>query len=100
MLGTVRYLSPEQIRGADVGPASDLYALGVTLYELVTGRPPFIAKDPTSVLTQHLTAAPRPPSELAPARPRALERLILELLAKAPESARRPPRPSPRRWPR
>jgi class 3 adenylate cyclase/tetratricopeptide (TPR) repeat protein len=85
VLGTVRYLSPEQIRGADVGPASDLYALGVTLYELVTGRPPFTAKDAASVLTQHLVASPRPPSELVAAVPEGLERLIVELLAKAPE---------------
>ncbi len=89
VLGTVRYLSPEQIRGADVGPASDLYALGVTLYELVAGRPPFTGADPTSVLTQHLTADPVAPSHHEPAVPPALERLILDLLAKEPAS--RPP---------
>jgi len=82
VLGTVRYLSPEQIRGAEVGPASDLYALGVTLYELVTGRAPFVAADPTHVLTQHLTAQPVAPSEHEPGVPPALERLILGLLAK------------------
>jgi tetratricopeptide (TPR) repeat protein len=88
VVGTVRYLSPEQIRGEAIGPASDLYALGVTLYELVTGRPPFTAKDPTQVLTQHLTMAPVPPSQHEPAVPPQLERLILELLAKDP--GRRP----------
>jgi tetratricopeptide (TPR) repeat protein len=88
VVGTVRYLSPEQIRGADVGPASDLYALGVTLYELVTGRAPFEADDPTQVLTQHLAAEPVAPSHLEPAVDPALERLILALLAKAP--AQRP----------
>lgn len=88
VVGTVRYLSPEQIRGEDVGPPSDLYALGVTLYELVTGRTPFEAKDATFVLTQHLTATPQPPSHFAPELPAALERLILELLAKEP--AQRP----------
>lgn len=88
VVGTVRYLSPEQIRGEDVGPATDVYALGVTLYELVTGRPPFTGADATSVLTQHLTAAPVPPSQHAPAVPPALERLILRLLAK--QAAQRP----------
>ncbi len=85
VVGTVRYLSPEQIRGAEVGPASDLYALGVTLYELVAGRPPYVADDPMHVLTQHLAAEPVPPSEYEPAVPPALERLILELLGKLPE---------------
>ena len=88
VVGTVRYLSPEQIRGEEIGPASDLYALGVTLYELVTGRPPFEAGDATFVLTQHLTATPEPPSQLEPALPAALEKLILALLAK--DVAQRP----------
>ena len=82
VVGTVRYLSPEQIRGDEIGPASDLYALGVTLYELVTGRPPFDAADATFVLTQHLTATPEPPSRHEPAVPEALEQLILALLDK------------------
>ena len=85
VVGTVRYLAPEQIRGDAVGPACDLYALGVTLYELVTGRPPFAAPDPASVLAQHLTETPAPPSRLEPAVPPALEALILELIAKAPD---------------
>ncbi len=85
VVGTVRYISPEQIRGADVGPASDLYALGVTLYELVAGRPPFTGSDATQVLTQHLTAEPVAPSQHVPGVPAELERLILELLAKQPE---------------
>jgi tetratricopeptide (TPR) repeat protein len=84
VLGTVRYLSPEQIGGGEVGPASDLYALGVTLYELVAGRPPFTAEDPARVLTQHLSVAPEPPSRHEPAVTPELEALILDLLAKAP----------------
>ena len=88
VVGTVSYLSPEQIRGAPGGPPSDLYSLGVTLYELVTGQPPFTAGDPALVLTQHLTAEPVPPSERTPGVPPAFERMILDLLAKDP--AQRP----------
>ncbi|MEA2220610.1 MAG: hypothetical protein QOJ35_3236 [Solirubrobacteraceae bacterium] len=88
VVGTVRYLAPEQICGRDIGPACDLYALGVTIYEMVAGRAPFIAADPNQVLAQHLTAAPMPPSVHAPALPPLLERLILRLLAKDP--AQRP----------
>lgn len=84
VVGTVRYLSPEQIRGEDIGPASDLYSLGVTLYELVTGRPPFQAQDPTGVLAQHLAGTPPPPSQHEPGIPAAFEELILGLLAKQP----------------
>ncbi len=87
ILGTVRYLAPERIRG-EATAAGDLYALGVTLYELVTGRPPFSGTDPDSVLHQHLSVAPEVPSRREPGVPAALERLILELLAKRPE--RRP----------
>jgi tetratricopeptide (TPR) repeat protein len=89
VVGTVRYLAPEQIRGRDIGPACDLYALGVTLYEMVTGRAPFVAADSTQVLAQHLTASPVAPSVHAPALAPSLERLILELLAKDP--GQRPP---------
>jgi class 3 adenylate cyclase/tetratricopeptide (TPR) repeat protein len=89
VVGTVRYLAPEQIRGHVAGPECDLYALGVTLYEMVAGRPPFVAADPTQVLAQHLTAAPVAPSVHEPALPTALEQLILDLLAKDP--AQRPP---------
>ncbi len=88
VVGTVRYLAPEQIRGDAVGPACDLYALGVTLYELVCGRPPFTASDAQGVLLQHLSATPVALSEHEPSVPAALEELIFELLAKDP--ARRP----------
>jgi tetratricopeptide (TPR) repeat protein len=84
VVGTVRYVAPEQIRGEEATPATDLYALGVTLYEMVAGRPPFVADEAAAVFAQHLTAAPVPPSEHAPDLPRALEDLILALLAKAP----------------
>jgi len=88
VVGTVGYLSPEQIQGAPGGTPSDLYSLGITLYEMVSGRPPFVASDPALVLTQHLTAVPVAPAEHNSDVPSALERLILELLAKDP--AQRP----------
>ena len=89
VLGTLRYISPEQACGDVAGPASDLYALGVTLYELVTGRTPFTAADAQDILKQHISSTPVPPSQHEPAIPPPLEELILDLLAKAPED--RPP---------
>lgn len=83
VVGTVTYLSPEQVTGGEIGPASDVYALGVTLYELASGSPPFTGRA-ADVLRQHLTAIPGPVDG-----PPALQRLIADLLAKAPDQ--RPP---------
>ncbi|HEY6759094.1 MAG TPA: protein kinase [Baekduia sp.] len=88
VVGTVRYVAPEQIRGEPPSAASDLYALGVTLYESVCGRAPFDGGDPTTVFAQHLEATPEPLSARAPGVPPMLEALIAGLLAKDP--ARRP----------
>ena len=84
VIGTPRYLSPEQARGSPVGPACDLYALGVTLYELVTGRTPFDGDSTAEILAHHLATPPPPPSDHAASIPAELERLILDLLAKDP----------------
>ncbi len=89
LIGTPAYMSPEQARGEVVGPKSDLYSLGVLLYQAAVGLPPFEGSTLPEILLRHLKQAPRPPSEIAPGRlPRDLEELILALLEKAPE--RRP----------
>ena len=84
MLGTVRYMSPEQARAEPVGSASDLFSLGVVLYELATGRHPFPADSPIGTLHAILAQPPLRPSLLNPEIPAALEALILQMLAKEP----------------
>ncbi len=84
VVGSANYLSPEQAGGTEVDHRSDLYSLGVLLYELLTGHVPFEETVPTRVLLAHLTRAPRPPTELRPELPPALAALVLALLAKAP----------------
>lgn len=82
--GTFLYMAPEQIRGQDVTPRTDLYALGCVLYELVTGDPPFVGQTPAATLHMHcLDPAPRP-TEKALDCPITLERIILRLMAKDP----------------
>jgi eukaryotic-like serine/threonine-protein kinase len=80
--GTVAYMAPEQITGASIGVAADLYALGVTLFEALTGRPPFLGPD---LVAQHLGEAPPAPSSLRPELPRAHDEVLARALAKAPD---------------
>jgi serine/threonine protein kinase len=88
-LGTCAYMSPEQVqRPTAADPRSDIYSLGITLYQLCTGRVPFEGNH-FSVMMAHVQQAPRPPSELRADLPAELERLILDALAKDP--ALRPP---------
>ena len=84
IVGTVFYLAPEQIMGQEVDARTDLYALGVMFYELVTGRLPFTGDEPILILSQHLHAAVVPPSQFRPELPPALESVILKLLEKEP----------------
>jgi DNA-binding SARP family transcriptional activator/WD40 repeat protein len=82
--GTVYYLSPEVLKGEPANVQSDLYALGVLLYELLTGELPFSGKDPMEVITQHLEVDPKPPGQINPEIRPALEALMLRLLSKQP----------------
>ncbi len=84
MVGTVAYMAPEQALGRAADARSDLYALGCVLYEMVTGRPPFLGDDTVAIVSQHINTAPVAPSWHNPEVPRALEALILRLLAKDP----------------
>ncbi len=85
IFGTPQYMAPERVTSIDAGPSADLYALGVILFEMVTGQLPFDAGEITGFFIKHMTAAPPKPSALAPQCPRRLEELILALLAKKPE---------------
>src|SRR5262245_28107013 len=83
-VGTAAYIAPEQALGSEVGPQSDLYALGVMLYEMAAGRRPFYGDTALAVVSQHINSKPVAPSWHNPAIHEALDRLILELLAKSP----------------
>jgi serine/threonine protein kinase/outer membrane biosynthesis protein TonB len=85
MMGTPNYMSPEQCRGEQGDQRSDLYSFGVLMYQVFTGSRPFSADTPLAVLYLHLHTAPRPPLELQPGLPLALNELILKCLAKDPQ---------------
>jgi branched-chain amino acid transport system substrate-binding protein len=84
ILGTPAYMSPEQIRGDKLDGRSDQYSLGIVLYEMATGRPPFRAETPPAIFVKHLHDPLPPPSTIKPDLPDDLERVILKCLAKEP----------------
>lgn len=89
MTGTPRYMSPEQFNGAKLSFASDVYSLGVILYEMLTGVTPFISTTPHELALKHSSQIPRPPREMVTSIPEAIEKIALEALEKKP--AERPP---------
>ncbi|MGP8066262.1 MAG: Stk1 family PASTA domain-containing Ser/Thr kinase [Acidimicrobiales bacterium] len=85
VMGTATYFSPEQAQGLGVDGRSDVYALGVVLYEMVAGRPPFVGESPVAIAYQHVREQPQPPSAFNPDVSPALEAVILQAMAKLPK---------------
>jgi eukaryotic-like serine/threonine-protein kinase len=85
IIGTAQYLSPEQARGAPVSPSSDLYSVGIVLYEMLTGLVPFTGDTPLEIAMKHLSTVPEPPSQQRPEVPHDLDSVVLRALAKRPE---------------
>jgi hypothetical protein len=85
MMGTARYLAPEQVEGGPIDARADLYAAGLVLYELLTGRPPFEAETNLAAATMRLTTEPRPPGALRPGIPRRLDEVVMRALARDPD---------------
>ena len=84
VLGTAQYISPEQAQGRPLGPASDLYSLGITLYEMVTGRVPFDADTPVATALMQVNDEPVPPRQVRGSIPPGLEAVILRAMRKDP----------------
>ncbi len=82
VLGSVHYISPEQARGGLTNEKTDLYSIGIVLYEMVTGVVPFTGDSPVAVALKHLQDAPRPPREIQPDIPKAMELVILKAISK------------------
>jgi serine/threonine protein kinase len=82
IVGTPAYMSPEQIQGQELDGRSDIYSLGIVLYEMATGRPPYRAETPPAIFVKHLHDPLPPPRTLNPALPEEIERVILKALAK------------------
>jgi serine/threonine-protein kinase len=85
VMGTATYFSPEQAQGYPVDPRSDVYSLGVVLYEMATGKPPFTGENPVSIAYKHVKEPPPRPTSVNPAVPAPLEAIILKALSKDPE---------------
>ncbi len=84
VLGSAPYMAPEMAAGQPADERSDIYSLGGVLYEMLTGRPPFVAEVPAAVMHQHISAAPQPAHALQPRVPGGLDVLLMRMLAKRP----------------
>ena len=83
-LGSVHYISPEQAKGGRVDNRSDLYSLGVVMYEMMTGRPPYDGESPVAVAIQHISGKPTMPSVINPNIPGGLEQIIMRTMSRMP----------------
>jgi serine/threonine protein kinase/formylglycine-generating enzyme required for sulfatase activity len=86
IMGTAKYMSPEQATGGACDIRSDLYSLGVVLYELAAGQPPFVGEGATAIMYQHVHKQPPPPRTVNPGIPEEVEKIILRLLQKDPQA--------------
>jgi len=84
VMGTAQYISPEQAQGQEVTRSSDIYAVGIVLYEMLTGNVPFDGDNPVAIAMKQVSGVPRPPSEVNPAVSPALDGVVLRALAKDP----------------
>ena len=83
-IGSVHYISPEQARGDMTDERSDIYSIGVMLYEMLTGQKPFDGENPVSIALKHMEEDPKPPREIVPAIPEALEEIVLHAMERDP----------------
>jgi eukaryotic-like serine/threonine-protein kinase len=85
LIGTPRYMAPEQYNGNELTPAADVYSLGVILYEMLTGMAPFTGSTPVEIAAKHVSDAPQSPRNIVAAIPEDVERIVLRALEKSPE---------------
>lgn len=85
LIGTPRYMAPEQYSGQELSPAADVYSLGVILYEMLTGMAPFTGSSPVEIAAKHVSDPPCAPRQIVAAIPKEIEQVVLHALEKAPE---------------
>lgn len=85
VIGSVHYFSPEQARGSGITPKSDVYSLGVVMYEMLTGHLPFVGENPVSIAMKHVEEAPLPPSNYRTGIPPMLEAIVMRAMSKDPQ---------------